>query len=524
MIAHAGRPRIAIVGAGPGALAAGILLAGRGQDVTIYERAPTIGGRTGRVSMGPYAFDLGPTFFLMPHILQEIFRAAGRDLHREVELTGLDPMYRLVIGQPDGPDVTIDATQDLDEMARRIGAVHAPDGARFRAFIEHNRRKLDAAEPILRRPMRSVLDLARPDALRAACVLNPHLSVQALNSRYFEHPAVRLAVGFQSKYLGMSPHEAPSLFTILPFIEYEFGVWHPRGGCHALMLAMARVFGELGGRIETGAGVERIEFEGRRVRGLRLGGRRAGETVACDHAVLNADAPWALQNLIPESIRGRYSDAWVDQRRYSCSTFMLYLGVEGAIDLPHHTIRTARAYGRNLDEIGRGGGAGGSLSRDPSYYLCNPSRTDPTLAPPGHSALYVLMPTPNTRSGIDWEPERARARDMLLDRIRDDLGVDLRGRIRAERSITPADWAAMNIRFGATFNLAHTLDQMLHRRVPHEAPFADGLWFVGGGTHPGSGLPVIFLSAQITAGLLAERLGVAVPAPVRAVREAARVS
>lgn len=524
MIAEAGRPRIAVVGAGPGGLAAGILLAGRGQDVTIYERAPIIGGRTGRVSLGPYAFDLGPTFFLMPHILQEIFRAVGRELHREVELTRLDPMYRLVIGRSDGTDVTIDATQDLDEMARRIGAVHAPDGARFRAFIEHNRRKLDTAEPILRRPIRSVLDLARVDAVRAARVLNPHLSVQELNSRFFEHPAVRLAVGFQSKYLGMSPHEAPSLFTILPFIEYEYGVWHPRGGCHALMLAMARVFEELGGQIETGVPVERVEFDGRKVRGLGLGGRRSGETVACEHAVLNADAPWALQNLIPETIRGRYSDSWVDRRRYSCSTLMLYLGVEGEVDLPHHTIRTARAYERNLDEIGRSGGAGGCLSEDPSYYLCNPSRTDPTLAPPGHSALYVLMPTPNTRARIDWDRERARARELLLRRIRDDLGVDLHGRIRAERCITPADWEGMNIRFGATFNLAHSLDQMLHRRVPHEAPFAEGLWFVGGGTHPGSGLPVIFLSAQITAGLLGERLGTAGPSLGAAGRAAATVA
>ncbi len=506
--------RIAIVGAGPGGLAAGILLAARGVDVTLYEKQPQIGGRTGQVCVGDYRFDLGPTFYLMPYVLQEIFQAAGRNLYKELELTRLDPMYRLVVGQPDGSDVTIDATQDIEEMGRRVAAVHAPDGDRFADFIAHNRKKLDAAEPILRRPIRSLLDLARPDAMRAAPLIQPTRSVHDLNSRYFEHPAVRLAMSFQSKYLGMSPKAAPSLFTILPYIEYEYGVWHPKGGCHAIMRKMAEIFEDLGGVIETGVSVEQAEYTGRRVSGLRIT-RDSGEreTVACDHAVFNADASWAIKNIFPESIRGRYSDAFLDSRKYSCSTYMLYMGIEGRVDLPHHTIRTARAYEQNLEDIGRDGGAAGTLSEDPSYYLCNASVTDPTLAPEGHSSLYILMPTPNGKAPIDWRAEGPKARERLLDLIHRDLGIELRGRIRAERQITPDDWAAMNINHGATFNLAHSLDQMLHKRIPHRAPFADGAWFVGGATHPGSGLPVIFLSAQITARMLLDELGVEPPPP-----------
>jgi phytoene desaturase len=313
----------------------------------------------------------------------------------------------------------------------------------------------------------------------------------------------------------MSPKEAPSLFTILPYIEYEYGVWHPRGGCHAIMTKMADIFRELGGTIETGVSVERAEMTGRRVTGLsveRDNGTK--ETVDCDHAVFNADATWALKNIFPESVRGRMTDASLDDKKYSCSTYMLYLGVEGAIDLPHHTIRTARAYEQNLEDIARDGGARGTLSEDPSYYLCNASVTDPTLAPEGHSSLYILMPTPNTKAPIDWHAEGPKARERLLDLIHRDLGIELRGRIRAEKQITPDDWAAMNINHGATFNLAHSLDQMLHKRVPHRAPFADGAWFVGGATHPGSGLPVIFLSAQITARMLLDEIGLTPPPPV----------
>ncbi len=516
---HNRNHRIAVVGAGPGGLAAGILLAARGVEVTIYEKQPIVGGRTGQVRVGDYRFDLGPTFYLMPYVLQEIFQIAGKDLYQELEMTRLDPMYRLVVGQEGGAsggtDVTLDATQDIEEMGRRVAAIHPRDGERFRAFIDHNRKKLDAAEPILRRPIRSLLDLARPDAMRAAPLIQPLRSVHDLNSKYFEHPAVRLAVGFQSKYLGMSPKDAPSLFTILPYIEYEFGVWHPKGGCHAIMTKMAEIFTELGGKIETGVEVHGAEMTGRRVSGLHVS-RESGnrETVACDHAVLNADASWAIKNIFPESVRGKMTDASLDAKKYSCSTYMLYMGIEGRIDLPHHTIRTARAYEQNLDDIGRAGGAGGTLSDDPSYYLCNASVSDPTLAPEGHSSLYILVPTPNTKAPIDWQAEAPKMRERILDKIHADLGLELRGRIRAEKQITPDDWAGMNINHGATFNLAHSLDQMLHKRIPHRAPFCDGAWFVGGATHPGSGLPVIFLSAQITAKMLLEELGVTPPPPV----------
>lgn len=497
------RPQIAVVGAGPGGLAAAVMLAVRGQNVTIYEAQPQIGGRTSSIELGDFTFDRGPTFFLMPHVLQEIFSAAGRDLNDYADLVRLDPMYRLVIGQQDQPDITINATQDLGAMVRQLSELHPQDGEAFASFVAHNRRKLNAAEPILRRPVRSFIDLIRTDAAKVLPVLKPTESVDSLSSKYFKHPASKIAVGFQSKYLGMSPYDCPSLFTILPFIEYEYGVWHPRGGCNALMHALADVFVELGGTIRTGMPVRGVRTHRRAVVGLEFD----NEFVACDHAVINADATWATKNLFPEDVRGKVSNQAIDRMKYSCSTFMMYLGVEGEVNLPHHTIRTAPDYSGNLADIGRDSGWAGSLTGDPSFYVCNPSITDPSLAPAGCSSLYVLMPTPNTRAPIDWDKKTAECRTLLLERMRTVLGVDLTGRIREELILTPDDWASQNINFGATFNLAHSLDQMLHKRPQHKVPFAEGAWLVGGGTHPGSGLPVIFLSAQITAGLLLKELG-----------------
>ena len=508
---------IAIIGAGPGGLAVAMLLAASGAKVRVYEAQPVIGGRTSRITKSTpggdeYHFDMGPTFFLMPYVLEEIFKSTGADLHDYAELLPLDPMYRLIVGDRDSENPTvIDATQDIEEMSRRIGEVSKSDGEAFSRFIRDNRAKLAAAEPILRRPIRNVFDLIRPDAMKAALHIKPHLTVHGLLSKYFRHPAVQLAVSFQSKYLGMSPYDCPSLFTILPFIEYEYGIWHPKGGCNALMDAMATRCRELGVEILTDSPVEKLTFtndsptaDGVIIRGVRH---------AHDHVVINADASWALQNLIPQSVRSRarspYGDIDLQDRKYSCSTYMMYIGLEGEVDLPHHTIYISRKYQENLENIS----SAGDLSEDPSVYVHNPSAIDPSLAPTGNSSLYVLMPTPNlqttSRAGKPrWADLQAQARAQCSAQLGKHFGIEnLESRIQVEHTLSPEDWRGMNIQFGATFNLAHNLGQMLHKRPQHKLEGFEGVWMVGGGTHPGSGLPVIFLSSQITASLLCDQLG-----------------
>ncbi len=488
-------------------------MAASGLRVTLYEAGPAVGGRCGAVQAGGYRFDKGPTFFMMPYVLDEVFRAAGRRLEDYAELTRLDPMYRLIVGKAGGADV-LDATQDLGEMARRIARLHPRDGASFLAFIEHNRAKLRHSEPILRHPMTGPLSLFGPgtwrDTLKVAPLLRPHQTVYQLLSKYFRHPAVRLAMGFQSKYLGMSPYECPSLFTILPFIEYEYGVWHPTGGCSALSRAMAELAGELGVEVRTDTPVREILFSGNSARGPRATGLRtdAGEE-RHDHLVINADATWALKHLIPPGVRARagreYDAARIDAMRYSCSTYMLYLGVRGGVNLPHHTIYVSAAYEDNLADITERG----VLSEDPSAYVCNPSVTDPTLAPPGCSSLYVLLPTPNCKAAIDWPARRAEMRERALNQLEGRFGLtEIRSRIEREEEITPDDWRGQNINFGATFNLAHNLGQMLHNRPQNRLRGFENLYLVGGGTHPGSGLPTIFLSAQISSRLICDQAGV----------------
>jgi phytoene desaturase len=499
---------VAVVGAGPGGLASAMLLAASGFRVTVYEAHGTVGGRTRRLEVGDYRFDCGPTFFMMPYVLEEIFAATGRKLSDYAQLKRLDPMYRLLIGQREGDPLVIDTTQDIARMARQLSAIEPNDGPAFERFIRDNRRKLEAMTPVLRNPIRGIGDLMNADGLRAGLSLRPWQSLYDHLKGYFRHEGVRLAMSFQSKYLGMSPFECPELFSILPFIEYEYGIWHPIGGCNALVRAMADAVVEMGGEIRCGVPVESIAFDGRTACGVMA----AGALHRHDHVVVNADAAWALKNLVPDSMRPRaLKDASLDAKRYSCSTFMMYLGLEGEVDLPHHTIYTSRSYVENLRDIAERG----TLSTDPSTYVCNPSRIDPTLAPSGHSALYVLVPTPNDKAGdckVDWHWARGELRERSMCQLEGVFGIaDVRRRVRAERLVTPADWKSERIAHGATFNMAHNIGQMLHRRPHHRLQGFDNLWMVGGGTHPGSGLPVIFLSSEITARLLCEQEGVPDP-------------
>ncbi|NBO91130.1 MAG: phytoene desaturase [Planctomycetia bacterium] len=484
--------RVIIVGAGPGGLAVAMLLAKSGLDVTVLERQSHVGGRTSSFGSEGYTFDLGPTFFLYPRVLEEIFRAVGRDLFLDVPMTRLDPQYHLVFGA--GGELRCSA--DVEAMSRQVATIAPEDAKNFARFLNDNREKLARFRPALERPFLGPFDVLSWDMMKLLPLLRPWASLDNELGRYFRDPRIRLAFSFQSKYLGMSPFQCPSLFSILSFLEYEHGVWHPTGGCGAVSMKMAEIARDLGAKIHLGEDVTQLIFEGRKAVGVRT---TKGEH-RCDALVINADFARAMTRLVPDQMRKRWKDKTIAKKRFSCSTFMLYLGIEGVYrDTAHHTIFMSKEYERNLHEIE----TEHTLSEDPSFYLQNACVTDPTLAPPGHSTLYILLPVSHQHSNIDWKIETSRYRALALRQLAQ-IGLhDVEKRIRTERIVTPADWdAGEQIHLGATFNLAHNLGQMLHLRPRNRFEEFDGVYLTGGGTHPGSGLPVIYESARITSRLL----------------------
>jgi phytoene desaturase len=268
---------------------------------------------------------------------------------------------------------------------------------------------------------------------------------------------------------------------------------------------MASLAMEMGVKFRLAEGVEELRFNGRRICGART---RAGEYKA-DAVVINADFAQAMKNLVPDHLRNRWTNRKIAKKRFSCSTFMLYLGISGRYDnVAHHSIYIAKDYERNLDDIEQRH----VLSDDPSFYVQNACVTDRTLAPAGMSTLYVLVPVTHNHANVEWSKETiARYRAIALKQLHK-IGIhDVESRIRYERIVTPDDWEqTFDIYKGATFNLSHSLDQMLHLRPNNRFEDLDGVYLTGGGTHPGSGLPVIFESARISTKLLLEDFGMRV--------------
>ena len=491
---------VTIVGAGPGGLASAMLLARAGLRVRILERLETPGGRTSSLESGTgFRFDLGPTFFLYPRVLSDIFSACGYDLNNEVEMVKLDPQYRLIFGS--GGDLL--ATPDLARMEDAVARLSPHDRGSFTRFMNETREKFARFAPFLEKPFESWTDLANPDLLKLVPLLKPWKSLDAELGRFFSDERIRLAFTFQSKYLGMSPFRCPSLFSILSFLEYEHGVFHPIGGCGEVSATMARLAEEMGVEIHYGEPVESMEFSGKRITSVTT----SKATYSADATVVNADFARAMTRLVPDELRRRWSDKKIASRRFSCSTFMLYLGLEGCYEsVPHHNIYLAENYREALADIERRH----RLSRDPSMYVQNASVTDPSLAPPGMSTLYVLIPVSHKHPNINWEKEAPAFREVAINQL-EKIGIEnVRPRIRYEKMITPDDWQEdYAIYRGATFNLSHDLNQMLHMRPHNRFEDIDGMYLVGGGTHPGSGLPVIYSSAKITTDLLLRDLDIA---------------
>ena len=498
-MATSATPNVAIIGAGPGGLASALLLAKAGVNVTVFERSAAVGGRNKVFERDGFKFDLGPTFFHYPEVIEDIFKAIGMDAHEELNLHKLDLNYRLIFGQGG----QLDCTSDLEQMTERIRVLSGDTNAEaFKRYVVDNRLKLAKSKACLQEPWYGPTDLLSKRAMRVAGVLRPQRSVAGDLMKLFDDDRLMLAMSFQTKYLGMSPFNCPSLFTMLAFLEYEYGIFHPLGGLGSVSERMASIAKDLGVTFRMNEAVESVIMEGKTIKGVRTA---EGEFMA-DRVIMNADFANGMTQLFPDRVRKKWSNKKLDKKKYSCSTFMLYLGVDRTYnDLPHHQIYASANYEQNLEDIEKHHRI---TWDDPSVYVQNASVTDSQLAPEGCSTVYALVPVSHVHENIDWSKEKDAYRDRVLEQIETKLGFEnIRDHIVTEMVITPEDWGDHCYR-GAVFNLAHGLDQMLWRRPKNQFDEIKNLYLVGGGTHPGSGLPVIYESARISSKLLLDSLGI----------------
>lgn len=489
------RKRVIVIGSGPGGLSSAMILANNGFEVEVFEKKEVIGGRNSSFKLDDFTFDLGPTFLMMPQVVDEVFDLADEKTMDYLDLRKLDPMYRLYFG--DGVD--FDVFSDDEKFKKEIVKISPEDALNYDIYMKREKVKFERTYHCLKVPYTKLYHYLRPELLKAMPVMDLHTSVYGVLKRYFKEEKVRLAMTFQAKYLGMSAWDCPGAFTMISYIEHAFGIFHPIGGVNMLSKKMAEVATKKGAKINFKKSVKEILLDGKKAVGILT---EDGEKIYADFVIMNADFGDGISKMIKNQNRPSWSDNKLKKSRYSCSTLMFYWGLNKKYDLPHHNIIFAKDYKKNIAEI-----FDGEKITDPSFYLQNACVTDETLAPSGKSTFYVLVPVPNLDTDIDWEVEFKIIKERVLEKIADRLGVkDIKDAIEVERIIKPTEWKDEYAVFkGGVFNLAHNLKQMLYLR-PHNI-FDDikNLYIVGGGTHPGSGLPTILESGRIASDMIQKK-------------------
>jgi phytoene desaturase len=313
-------------------------------------------------------------------------------------------------------------------------------------------------------------------------------------SRYFNDPRLVDAFTFQTMYLGLAPADAPSVYSLLPYTELEEGIWYPCGGMYSIVTALEQLAHELGVCIRTGQEVTGMESIGRKVQSVSLA---SGEQIPADIVLSNADLPYSYANLVPKTRRGRFTDRALRHLDYGSSAYLLYLGVDRSYpELLHHNVFLSSDTRDNFDAIFKRR----ELPGDPSLYVNVPTRTDSSIAPPGHEIVYVLVPVPQLASSIHWENDRVSFRETVYRRLESTGLPDLRRHVVFEREFTPADFASQyNLAHGSAFGLSHTFRQVGYMRPANKARDLSNLYFVGASTVPGGGIPMVIIGSRLVA-------------------------
>jgi phytoene desaturase len=478
--------RVVIVGAGLGGLACALRLAGAGREVTVVEREPQPGGRAGRLSLDGYEFDTGPTVLTMPDLIAEAFAAVGEPMEDWLTLHRVDPAYRAHFADGSTLDVIADTARMAAEVSRVCGPREA-DG--YLRFVEYARElwrleRLDFIDRNMDRPT----DLLNANLLRLVA-LGGFRRLQTKVDQFFHDPRTRRIFSFQAMYAGLAPRDALALYAVIAYLDSVAGVYFPVGGMHAVPRAMAAAADKHGVVFRYGTTVARVETAGGRATGVLT---TDGERIPADVVVLNPDLPVAYRDLLPGGgIRRRL--------RHSPSAVVLHLGSRQRYPhIAHHNIHFGRSWRRTFDEVIRRG----TLMSDPSLLVTNPTRGDASLAPPGRQVYYVLAPAPNlvAGAGLDWEGGLGqRYADELVATLEQRGYPDLGAGIEVSRVVTPVDWARDGMAAGTPFAAAHTLRQTGPFRPGNLHPALSNVVFVGSGTQPGVGVPMVLISGRLAA-------------------------
>jgi phytoene desaturase len=485
----ASKPTALVIGAGIGGIAAAARLARSGYQVTVVEKNNQPGGRCNQILRDGHRFDIGPTLFLMPEVFSETYAALGERMVEHLDLQRIDPTYKVYFG--DG--LSLQLTADMLKMKPQLDAIeeNAFDGF-LRYMSEGNKHYRVSLEKFVGRNFYNLFQYFSPANLPLLFQLKALVKHYDNIGRYFHDPRLKALFTFQNMYLGLSPFEAPATFSLLQYTELAGGVWYPRGGMYRVIESLVEIAEKLGVQFAYNTSVKKLNVDGGRITDAEL---EDGRKLTADLFIGNADLPYIYRKLLPDSEEGQK----LANKKYTCSTIMFYWGIDKVYpQIGHHNVFLAGDYKASFDRIFQDR----TLPEEPSFYLHAPARTDPSAAPAGQDTLYALVPVGHIDDNHeqDWDELVNRARQTIFERISGELGIhDLDRHIKFEITHTPLDWKRnYNLEKGAAFGLSHNFSQVGYLRPQNRHAHYKNLYFAGASTHPGTGLPIVLLSARLT--------------------------
>ena len=485
---------VVIIGAGLGGLAAALRLRRMGLEVTVIEKLKRPGGRSNVLQEQGFRVDIGPTILVMKDTFEETYRAIGQDLNQRIQFRPLDPNYRIYYH--DGTH--IDLYNSMAKLSAEVEKVEPGVTERLFRFIGESAKKYELGMDFVVRNYDHISDLANPMAGIRLVQTSAYQNLYGQVGKFFKTDKLRKAFSFHSMFLGLSPFDSLAMYSLITYADLVEGMHYPMGGIYSIIEDMVALCGEMGVTLRAGAAVKEIKVEAGRATGVVL---ESGEFVGADMVVSNADLVYTYKRLLRPEFRKVYTDAKLDRLDYACSGYLLFLGVDRQYDhMRHQALYFSEDYRANLDAIFRTR----TIPDDPSFHLNNPSVTDPTLAPPGHSMLYLLAPMPNLQGSNDWNTAVPVVREKLYRQLERIVDPEIRKHVVWQREYRPADWERdINAPYGVAFgSLSQRFFQSSYFRPHNKARDITGLYFVGQGTYPGIGMPMVLISAR----LLEERL------------------
>lgn len=491
-------PHVLVVGAGVGGLTSAALLAHAGYRVTVVEKNHEAGGRASRLVKDGFHFDMGPTILLMPDVYDRFFAALGRRTADYVKLRRMETNYRVFFA--DGEQ--LDVTPDTPAMHAGLERIEKGAAAQFDAFMaKSGERYHRSRREFVERRYDHLFQFINPASVKTALELGALGKLYKDVSGHFRDERLRATFSFQSMYLGTSPTDSPATFSLLPYTELAEGILFPEGGIYALIQAFERVGREEGVEFRYDTAVEKVlEGPDRRATGVRLAG---GEVIEADLVLVNADLAAAAGTLVDEPRR-------FERAKFTSSGVMFYIGLDRKLPgFEHHNVFFGEKYLPTFDELFRDG----RMPSDPAFYVALPNRSDPALAPPGGEAMYVLIPCPSLPAdGSTPDPELARLREQVLDRVSERAGFDVRAHIVTETPFTPTDWKErFALARGSCFGLAHDMFRVAALRPAPKSPVHPNVYYVGASTRPGTGVPLVMIGAELVTQQIAEEHPVVAP-------------